>query len=132
MHFPRSVGSNPPVAGEIVRMPEIGAAGLIRGDLKWLAFVSELLPIFASDNVIDRKGQCWCGRKGCGWKAASEFSIDAVRTKKQGHIVYMRYCRKCRAAMMREQRKLQNKKWNPVPKERSRRKRAPKSVIPSS
>lgn len=95
MNMPRRVGHNPPIAGEITREPEIGAAALIRCDLVWMARVSERLPVFSGDNLIDRSGQSWCC--GCGWQPHNAFNIDESRSRQQDREVFERRCRSCDA-----------------------------------
>lgn len=109
-----SVGYKPRIPGELYRQPEIGACGLISFNLVWMARVSEVLPVFASDNAVDRAGQRWCGRSGCGWKSIMEFGVDKTRTEKQGRTIYKRYCRSCHAALMREERN-KLRLWKPYP-----------------
>lgn len=109
MNLSPRAGYNPPIAGEIPREPEIGAAGLIRQSAYWMAYVSEQLPVFSEDNVIDRSGQAWCSK--CGWQPRDAFCRDRPRSLKQGKPVLQRCCRVCEAKRLRELRARQQKQW---------------------
>jgi hypothetical protein len=108
MNMPRRVGHNPPIPGEIHRLPEVGAAGLLRCDLKWMAYVSEMLPTFCEDNAPDRTGQAWCSC--CGWKPVECFAFDKARSRKQGQPVLERRCKPCDAKRKADESK-ERPKW---------------------
>lgn len=108
MNMPRYVGHNPPIAGEISREPEIGAAALIRCDVFWMMKVSTAEPVFPADNAVDRTGQAWCC--GCGWRSRDAFSKDKARSRQQGRAVLERRCRGCDAKRQSERRTIL-KRW---------------------
>jgi hypothetical protein len=109
MNMPRRVGQNPPIAGEIFRQPEVGAAGLIRCDLKWMSYVSEMLPVFSDENAPDRTGQAWCS--SCGWKPAEYFGPDKWMSRRTGTATVRRYCKDCDLKRKAEAKKEPERTW---------------------
>lgn len=109
MHLHPSVGDKPRIPGERYREPEVGACGLIRLDLFWMAKVSEVHPVFASDNAFNRTGQCWCSK--CGFKPMDDFALDKSLSAKRKKPVFQRLCRNCDRERKRVEREREPVTW---------------------